>query len=265
MQEHALIEKDLSLFYRIEGEGEPVMLIHGFAEDGDIWDGIAGELCKEYKVIVPDLAGSGRSTGNMENASMQGMADHIEMILDKEKIDSCFMIGHSMGGYITLAFAEKHADKLKGLGLFHSTAFPDSDEKKSARNKNVEFIKKHGSAKFIEQAIPGLFSDLTKKQHPEFIDDMIEKYSSFSAISLVAYTEAMRDRPDRTEVLKKFGQRVLLIIGEYDTAIPIEQSLRLCKIADFAYIYIAAHSGHLGMLEEPEYCLKAIRDFLSGN
>ena len=75
----------------------------------------------------------------------------------------------------------------------------------------------------------------------------------------------MRDRPDRTEVLKKFQHPVLLIIGEFDTAVPIEQSLKLCKIAEFAYIYIGAHSGHLGMLEEPEYCLKAIRDFLSGN
>jgi pimeloyl-ACP methyl ester carboxylesterase len=265
MQEHALIEKDLSLFYRIAGEGEPVMLIHGFAEDSKIWDGMIEGLRNEYKLIVPDLAGSGKSTGNMENVSMESLAEHIYMILEKEKIESCYMIGHSMGGYITLAFAELHGEKLKGLGLFHSTAYADSDEKKNARNKNIDFIKKHGSAKFIEQAIPNLFSDYTKKQNPAYINKLIEQYGNFSAISLVAYTEAMRDRPDRTEVLKKFQQPVLLIIGEYDTAVPIEQSLKLCKIAEFAYIYIGAHSGHLGMLEEPEYCLKAIRDFLSGN
>jgi pimeloyl-ACP methyl ester carboxylesterase len=265
MQEHALIEKDLSLFYRIAGEGGPVVLIHGFAEDSSIWDGMISGLRNEYKLIVPDLAGSGRSTGNMENMSMETLAEHINLILDKEKIESCFMIGHSMGGYIALAFAERYANKLKGLGLFHSTAFPDSEEKKTARNKNIEFIKKHGSAKFIEQAIPNLFSDYTKKHNRRLIDEMIEKYSNFSAISLVSYTEAMRDRPDRTMVLRKFERPVLLIIGESDTTIPIEQSLKLCKIADFAYIYIGAHSGHLGMLEEPEYCLKAIRDFLSGN
>ena len=265
MQEHALIEKDLSLFYRIAGEGEPVILIHGFAEDSSIWDGMIGGLRNEYKLIVPDLAGSGRSSGNMESVSMESLAEHINMILEKEKIESCYMIGHSMGGYITLAFAERHGEKLKGLGLFHSTAYADSEEKKNARNKNIDFIKKHGSGKFIEQAIPNLFSDYTKKQHPEYVNKLIEQYSNFSAISLVAYTEAMRDRPDRTEVLKKFQHPVLLIIGEFDTAVPIEQSLKLCKIAEFVYIYIGAHSGHLGMLEEPEYCLKAIRDFLSGN
>jgi pimeloyl-ACP methyl ester carboxylesterase len=265
MQEHALIEQDFSLYYRIAGEGETVMLIHGFAEDSSIWNGMIHELSKEYKLIVPDLAGSGRSTGNMENISMARLAEHINLILTREKIDSCFMIGHSMGGYITMAFAERYADKLKGLGLFHSTSFADSEEKKATRNKNIEFIKKHGSSKFIEQAIPTLFSDYTKKHHPELPDNLIKKYSNFSAISLVAYTEAMRDRPDTTEVLKKFERPVLLIIGESDAAIPIEQSLKLCKTADFAYIYIGAHSGHLGMLEEPEYCLKAIRDFLSGN
>ena len=265
MQEHALIEKNLSLFYRIAGEGETVILIHGFAEDGSVWDGLPVELSREYKVIIPDLAGSGRSTGIMDNISMESMAGHINMILEKENVGSCFMIGHSMGGYITLAFAEQYPQKLKGLGLFHSSAFADGDEKKAARNKNIEFIKKHGSAKFIEQAIPNLFSDYTKEKSPHLIDEMIGTYSNFSAISLVAYTEAMRDRKDRTEVLKNFQQPVLLIIGEFDTAIPIEQSMKLVKLADFTYIYIGARSGHMGMLEEPEFCLKAIRDFLSGS
>jgi pimeloyl-ACP methyl ester carboxylesterase len=265
MQEHALIEKDLSLYYRIAGDGEPVVLLHGFGEDSTIWDTMIGELSKDYKLIVPDLAGSGRSTGKMEDISMSSLAEQIIPILAKEKIDSCYMIGHSMGGYITLAFAEKYPEKLKGFGLFHSTAFADSDEKKSVRNKNIEFIKKHGSDKFLQQAIPNLFSEYSKTNLPELVDELMERYKNFSPTALVAYTEAMRDRPDRTEVLRNFNKPVLLIIGEFDTAIPIEQSMKLCKIADFAYIYIGARSGHMGMLEEPEFCLKAVRDFLSGN
>jgi pimeloyl-ACP methyl ester carboxylesterase len=265
MQEHAMIEKDLSLFYRIFGNGEPVVLIHGFGEHSAIWGGLTGELSKDYKLIIPDLTGSGRSTGNLETLSMDTMAEHINEILKKENIDKCYIIGHSMGGYITLAFAEKYAYKLKGLGLFHSTVFADSDEKKAGRLKNIEFIRKHGSAKFLEQATPNLFSEYTKQNHPGLIEETINLYSNFSAIALIAYTQAMKDRPDRSEVLKKFQNPVLLIIGEFDTAIPIEQSLKMCKIADFAYIYIGARSGHMGMLEEPEFCLKAIRDFLSGN
>lgn len=264
MQEHALIEKDLSLYYNVYGEGEPVVLIHGFGEDSTIWSGMIAALQENYKLIVPDLRGSGRSTGNMLHTSMDSLADDISKILDKENIPECVMIGHSMGGYITLAFAETYGHRLKGVGLFHSTAFADSDEKKQTRKKNAEFIKKYGSAKFIEQSIPNLFAEQSKEKHKDLIKGLIERYSAFSPISLVAYTEAMMNRPDRTETLRMFQHPVLLILGEYDTAIPIDQSMKLCQIADFAYIYIATESGHMGMLEEPEFCLKAILDFLSG-
>ncbi|HUQ67030.1 MAG TPA: alpha/beta hydrolase [Flavitalea sp.] len=264
MHEHALIEKDLSLFYRITGEGEPIVLIHGFGEDSTIWDGMIAELSNTCKLIVPDLAGSGRSKGNMDGISMENLAEHINLILEKESVDLCYMIGHSMGGYITLAFAEKYRHKLNGLGLFHSTVFPDNEEKKSVRSKNIEFIKNYGSEKFIAQSVPNLFSEYTKNERPQLVKEIITRYSQFSPTSLVAYTAAMKDRPDRSDVLRNFKKPVLLIMGEYDTAIPIEQSLKMCEIADFAYIYIAAQSGHMGMLEEPEFCLKAITDFLSG-
>jgi pimeloyl-ACP methyl ester carboxylesterase len=264
MREHALIEKDVSLFYKISGKGDTVILLHGFGEDGSVWDHYVPELKKNYTLLIPDLAGSGNSTANMEGITIDTLADHVNMILVKEDVRSCYMIGHSMGGYVALAFAEKYSDKLLGLGLFHSTAFADDEEKKANRLKNIEFIRKHGAAKFITQTMPNLFSEEYKNEHPEVVQDIIEKYSSFSPTSLVAYTEAMMTRPDRTHVLKEFGKPVLLIIGEKDNAVPLEQSLRLCKIADFAYIYIGTHSGHMGMLEEPEFCLKAIQDFLSG-
>lgn len=264
MQEQQLTEKDLSLFYRITGNGEPVMLVHGFGEDGTIWDGLIPALGKEYKLIIPDLAGSGRSTGIKEGMGMESFAEHLKMILDRESIDQCIMIGHSMGGYATLAFAEKYPDNLKKFGLFHSTAYADSEEKKSGRKKNIEFIKTHGSAKFLEQSIPGLFSGEFTKNKPKIIKEIVSRYSNFSPSSLVYYTEAMMNRPDRSEILKKSKKPVLFIMGEYDTAVPIEQGLKQCILPEFSYIYICAHSGHMGMLEEPEFCLKAMQNFLSG-
>jgi len=266
MQEHALIEKDLSLHYNIYGsDGRTVVLLHGFGEDSRIWAGMVEKLQQHYRLIVPDLRGSGRSTGNMENLSIDTLAADVELMLAKENITSCFMIGHSMGGYITLAYAEKFPGRLEGLGLFHSTAFADSAEKKETRKKNTDFIRKHGSAKFIAQANPNLFSGQFKEKYPEIVKEFTTRYSDISAVSLIAYTDAMMNRPDRTEVLKNFPKPVLLIIGEHDAAIPLEQSLKLCQIADFSYIYIATQSGHMGMLEEPQFCLKAIQDFLTGS
>jgi pimeloyl-ACP methyl ester carboxylesterase len=264
MQEHAVIVKDLSLYYKITGQGEPVMLVHGFGEDSTIFDTLIPELKKEYTLIIPDLAGSGRSTGNIEGVSMESLAEQLNLIAEKEIAGPFTMIGHSMGGYITLAFAEKYPDKLQQFALFHSTAYPDNEEKKSARKKNIEFIRKHGSHEFLKQAIPNLFSEEFKKQQPEIVKELITRYSNFSPTSLVSYTEAMMNRPDRIHVLKDFQKPVLFIFGEWDTAVPLEQGLKQCKIPEYAYIYICAHSGHLGMLEEPGFCLKAIQDFLSG-
>lgn len=265
MQEHALIDKEISLFYRVTGEGEPVMLVHGFGEDGSIWDTLIPGLEQDYRLIIPDLPGSGRSTtGNLEGLTIEKLANYLHLIFEKEKIGTCAMVGHSMGGYITLAFAEQYPQLLKKFGLFHSTAFADSEEKKAARDKNIEFIKKHGSAKFLEQAVPNLFAEETVKQNPGLPKEIIARYSNFSPSALVSYTQAMKNRPDRTHVLKNFSRPILFIFGEYDTAVPLEQGLKQCSIPEFAYIYVAAHSGHMGMLEEPEFCLDAVRDFLSG-
>ncbi len=236
---------------------EHVILIHGFGEDSRIWYPFVKPLEQNYNVITPDLKDS-------EGVTMEILAEQINDLLEKENISSCSMIGHSMGGYVTLAFAEKYSQKLNRLGLFHSTAFADSEEKIAARKKNIEFIKKHGSKKFIEQSIPKLFAEESNKKRPDIVKEIISRYSNLSPDSLVHYTEAMMKRPDRIEVLKNFRKPVLFIMGEYDTAIPLEQSLKQCSVPEFSYIYIAAHSGHLGMIEEPEFCLNALQDFLSG-
>jgi pimeloyl-ACP methyl ester carboxylesterase len=263
MQEHGLIEKDINIYYRIEGEGDPVILLHGFGEDGGIWDGMTEALSSSCKLIVPDLPGSGNSLMDTDGITIESMAESINRIVEKEDLRNFYLVGHSMGGYISLAFAEKFGDKLRGLGLFHSTAYADNAEKKQVREKNMEFIRKHGTLKFLEQSVPNLFSENTRNSRPELVQNTIDRYSNFSPTSLVNYTNAMKNRPDRTEVLRKLSKPVLFIFGEYDTAVPLEQGLEQCNIPEFSYIYIAAHSGHMGMLEEPEFCLKALQDFLS--
>lgn len=264
MQERYFTDNDLSIYYRVEGEGDPVVLLHGFGEDGEIWNTTIEGLKDKYRLIVPDLPGSGKSNGNIEKCSMEDFAQHSYLLLKKENITSCTVIGHSMGGYITLALAEKYPEILNKFGLFHSTAFADSEEKKEARKKNIDFISKHGSEKFLRQSVPNLFADKFKNLHPQKLEAFISRYSNFSSQSLMAYTEAMMNRKDRIEVLKTFNKPVLFIMGEYDTAVPLEQGLRQCSIPEFSYIYVCAHSGHMGMMEEPEFCLKAIQDFLSG-
>ena len=124
------------MHYQVKGNGPVVMLVHGFGETAAIWDRIIQHLTG-FSWIIPDLPGSGRS-GLIEDMSMEGMAESLLDILDNENLSDCIMIGHSMGGYITLAFAEKYESRLRGIGLFHSTAYADSEEKKETRRRGGE-------------------------------------------------------------------------------------------------------------------------------
>ena len=254
--------KGQQLFYRVEGEGKPVVLIHGFAEDGTIFQKQVEFLKNNYRLIVPDLPGSGRSPLINAAWTMDDYAGCIKLLLEAENIHEICIIGHSMGGYIALAFAEKYSETMSGLGLFHSTAYADNDEKKSTRIKGIEFIQKHGAAKFLEQSIPNLFCEEFKNNHPQKVQEILQRYTNFSPLSLVHYYQSMMQRPDRTQTLRIFKKPVLFIIGEHDTAVPLQQSLELCHLPELSYIHLCKHSGHMGMIEETEKCNMAINAFL---
>lgn len=281
------MEKEINIdgkkiFYRVYGSGKPVMLVHGFGETGDVWkhqtslNPSKGGTSDTYMFIVPDLPGSGQSE-MIEDMSIEGMAEVLKIILEKEvfqfaeshqvsptggNLEGASLIGHSMGGYITLAFAEKYPELLSSFGLFHSSAYADSEEKKATRRKGIEFIKEHGAFEFLKTSIPNLFSPKTKEERPELVSEFLQSLSNFSPDALIAYYEAMIKRPDRTEVLKSFNKPVLFVMGENDNAIPFQDSLKQSHLPSKAYIHIMHHSGHMGMLEEADKSNRVLREFL---
>jgi len=250
------------VFYRIEGDGFPVILIHGFAEDGTIWQNQIAHLAKSYKLVIPDLPGSSHSFFNAKLATVEDFADCIQRIVDEEKIATCVIIGHSLGGYVTLAFAEKYPKKLNGLGLFHSTVYGDNEEKKAARKKGIEFIKRYGAAEFIKQSVPKLFAEDFNKKHPEIVNELIDRYNNFNPGSLVSYYDAMMKRPDRTRLLKSFKKPVLFIAGEKDNAVPIEHSLQQSYLPEICYFHVLVDTAHMGMFETMNLSNEIISDFL---
>ncbi|MFT3910582.1 MAG: alpha/beta hydrolase [Ferruginibacter sp.] len=250
-----------SLHYIITGAGSPVVLIHGFGEDSTVWDNQIAVLKNTYKLIVPDLPGSGRSTLlQKERINLVDHADCVKEILSVENIEQCIMIGHSMGGYIALAFAEKYPGLLTALGLFHSSAYADDAEKIQVRKKAIEFIQKNGAAAFLKTSIPGLFFDQEKSSFD--IEMLLQKGNNFSPEALIQYYEAMIARPDRTELLKNTHLPVLLIIGQHDKAVPFKLSLEQAKMPGHSHIHILRNSAHMGMLEETVDSNKILADFL---
>lgn len=257
------------IFYRVYGSGKPVVLVHGFGETGDVWKNQVDFLKDKLQLIVPDLPGSGQSEMT-DDMSIEGMADVLKTILTKEtpkispggRFSKASMIGHSMGGYITLAFAEKYYNRLDSYGLFHSTAFADSEEKKDTRRKGIGFIREHGAYEFLKTVIPGFFAPNSKSKIPNSIEELVAKGNNFSSEVLVSYYESMIKRPDRTAVLKNIQLPVLFIMGEHDNAIPLEDGLKLCHLPEKAYFHILHQSGHMGMLEEADKTNRMLEEFL---
>lgn len=250
-----------AVFYRVYGQGKPVFLLHGFGEDGEVWKNQVESLKNQFRLIVPDLPGSGLSE-TIDDMSIEGLADAVHAIIHEENIESCTVIGHSMGGYITLALVDKYWNHVNGFGLFHSSSFADTEEKKANRQKGIGFIKEHGGFDFLKTMIPNLYSAVTKDKKAGLIDEHLAGVHNFSGDTLVLYYEAMIRRPDRTSLLRKAAVPVLFVMGKYDTAVPVEDCLQQCHLPEKSYIHMLQQSGHMGMKEEAEKSNILLRDFL---
>ncbi len=279
MAEKTFTYQSSKIFYRTIGSGKPVVLIHGFAEDGDIWKNQIEFLQDYFCLIIPDLPGSGKSE-LIDDMSIEGMAEVIKEIINRELqklpllehpdhfgkeaegVGVC-VAGHSMGGYITLAFAEKYPSMLTSLGLVHSSAFADSDEKKANRLKSIEFIKKNGAYEFLKATIADLFTETWSSNNKETVEQQIEKSRSFTDEAIIQYYLTMIARPDRTTVLKNFSKPILFIIGQHDKAVPFEQSMQQCYLPNQSHIHILRNSAHMGILEEANKINTNLEDFLT--
>lgn len=250
--------------YLKSGTGAVVVLLHGFGEDSSIWNHQITHLQQYFQVIAPDIPGTGGS-GRLHDGreiSIENYADAVYALLQHENITGCCLLGHSMGGYIALALAEKHPEMIKGLGLVHSTAFADSEEKKANRQRGIEMMDQYGGAAFLKTTIPNLFSQAYKTANGEEINGLIEKGNAFSTLSLQQYYYAMMTRPDRSDILKKSRVPVLFIAGTEDVAVPINDVLKQTAMPDYSYIHILDHVGHMGILETPGIVNRFISDFV---
>ncbi len=270
MESKTFTYQSSQIFYRTVGAGRPVVLIHGFAEDGEVWKNQIEFLKDHFYLIIPDLPGSGKSE-LVNDMSIEGMAEVIKEILKFElqkflrqpaEAEGICLLGHSMGGYIILALAEKYPAMVTSAGLVHSSAFADSEEKKANRLKSIEFVKKNGAYEFLKAVIFDLFTENWAAKNPEAVDRQIEKSKDFTDEAIIAYYQAMINRPDRTHVLKSFPKPILFIIGEHDKAVPFEQSMQQCYLPNHAYIHILRNSAHMGMFEETDKLNEALLQFL---
>jgi len=247
--------------YTILGNGPTLLLLHGFCEDSSMWDNFKIPFLNDYTVICPDLPGFGLSEAK-DQTSMEIMASCINEILEKEGIDKCCFIGHSMGGYVAMAFAELYPEKLSGLCLFHSHPFEDTEDKKENRRKTIEFMKRWGSEPFVSELIPKLFLKDFAQKNPDLVSSMISKAEKFPQKGIIAATNAMIERTDRSVLIKSLECPILFIIGEFDEAIPAAFSMAQQKLNTDAISY-TLNVAHMGMFEAEAETQEILMEFLA--
>ncbi|WP_286743900.1 alpha/beta hydrolase [Roseivirga sp. UBA1976] len=248
--------------FKVEGEGLPVVLIHGFCENHEMWKHLVPTLSKNYKVYTIDLPGFGQSPLWQTTVSLESVASAVADWVEDQKIDKAVFIGHSLGGYVCLALAELYSKLVAGVGLVHSTAFADSEEGKINRNRVIEFIDKHGHEKWIETFAPSLFAKNNLAYCQEAVAMVHAMGVNTKVETIVAYTLAMRDRKDRFEVWQNIANHCLYIGGSEDIRIPARVSEEHIYARDKIDGYILPEIGHMGMLEDENQFKVILENYL---
>ncbi|WP_042456872.1 alpha/beta fold hydrolase [Neobacillus dielmonensis] len=257
MGKKSVVVQDTAISYMDEGEGFPIVLLHGFCGSSGYWQEVVPVLTKNYRVIAPDLPGHGQSEVLRAPCTMEDLAAIILGFLDELHVQNVIMLGHSLGGYITLAFAEKYLDRLKGFSIVHSTAFPDSEEAKKNREANVQRINQNGIHSFVEGLVPNLFA--TENSNKPYVAAAKEIGYSTSPQGAMDTLIAMKNRPDRNSVLEATGLPVLLIAGENDRIVSPDKTFSVSK-TNIKHALIK-DAGHMSMYENPEELISIIKKF----
>ncbi|WP_233260360.1 alpha/beta fold hydrolase [Paenisporosarcina sp. OV554] len=261
MRDHHQIElSNLTLAYQDTGEGKAVVLLHGFCGSHAYFDKIIPTLSEKNRVIVPDLPGHGDSTFPKGNYEMEYMADTLKELLDGLNLDKVTLFGHSLGGYITLAFAEKYEERLHGYSLIHSSAFPDTEEAKEGRDSAIDKVESEGVSALIEGLVPKLFSPDNVGSHARDVEKVKNIGCETTKEGAIGMLKAMKNRPDRNHVLKSSNLPALLIAGEKDQVIPPEKTFSVHK--DTISQALIKGAGHMSMMEKPEILISEIQHFL---
>ncbi len=251
--------KNTSIYYKTYGKGPAVVLLHGFLESSRMWDPLISHLKSEKRVVTLDLPGMGQSGVLAEKHTMELMAQVVEALLDHLHISTASFVGHSMGGYITLACAEMFPEKVENIVLLNSTTTADSEEKRKNRDRAINIMQRNPRA-FISMAIANWAGEDSQEKYKEEIEQFKEQAYGFPVRGVIAALAGMRVRKDRTEVFAKFPRQKLMILGNVDPLIPLDENQKIAREADAQTTVLKG--GHLSLLDNQDKVVAEIMRFI---
>lgn len=261
IQMKQLLYKNSLISYSDVGKGTAVVLLHGFLENQAMWDAFVPEWSKKNRIITIDLLGHGNSECLGYVHAMEDNADMVHEVLTKLHIRKAVFVGHSMGGYVALAFAELYPDYLKGLVLLNSTSKADSDERKKNRDRAIKLVKKEYTT-FIRISIANLFSSSNQERLKAVVEKVIAEALKTPLQGIVASLEGMKIRKDREVLLHFAPYKIMLILGKKDAVLNYNEGLE--QLEGTKVQLVSFPDGHMSPIENEADLKQVIVDFLKG-
>lgn len=251
--------KNTSIHYTDSGNGNPIVLLHGFLENLSIWEPFLNDLSKSRRIICIDLLGHGQ-TGCMGYIhTMDMMAEAVHSVLSYLKIKKCTIVGHSMGGYVALAYTEKHPNLVNGILLVNSTSQADSNEKKHNRDRAIAAVK-YDYRTFIRVAIANLFNPDHKKTFSEAIKTITNEALKTPLQGIVAALEGMKIRPNRTEVINGFKHKKMIFISKKDPVLDYKSLVSEANTTNLEVVEFP--DGHMSFIENKSEFFQNLMHFI---
>jgi pimeloyl-ACP methyl ester carboxylesterase len=256
---------NVKVTFRDEGQGIPVVFLHGYIESSEIWHSFTRGLSGYGRIISIDLPGHGESGVTAEVHTMEFMADVVQGVLDRLAVEQCILVGHSMGGYVALAFLEAYADRLKALSLFHSHPLADTPETRANREREIELVREGKKELIYNVNIPKAFASENLEKFRNEVDFAREIAIRTPGSGIIAALNGMMKRPDYREILRNCPVPFLWILGKKDNYIDHQAVIEKVTLPEKGTLTLLDHSGHMGFMEEKEKSLGILMDFIRMN
>jgi len=251
-----------TLSYFDKGKGKALVLLHGYLETKEVWNIFAETLSKSFRVIAIDIPGHGKSDVIAETHTMNLMAQTLNSLLIHLNIDTCTIVGHSMGGYVMLAFADLFPDKLERFVLFHSSVYADTDEKKKNRLREIEFIENGKLELIVNTNLPNTFATTNIELFSNELETLKANAKTHNPKGLCAILRGMMERSDRQELIRNFEKPMLFIFGKKDNYISVEVAEKMLFLNPHIQVQWLENSGHMGFIEEPNTAKAVLEGFM---
>ena len=244
----------IGLAYERRGKGTPLLLVHGFPLDHHLWDEVVPLLEDTFDMIIPDLRGFGESTTVDSFYSLEDYASDLAGLLDHLGIQKAAIAGHSMGGYIALAFVRLFPERVRGLGLVASQVVADTEERKQGRYKSAAEVAEHGIGSVVEMMAPKFTPDESLQSYAR---QSMERQQPGAYIGAL---KAMAERVDSTPLLSSFNFPVVVIHGDADALVPIDRAREVKAALPQAHLVELSGAGHMPMMEDKEKTAEALKN-----